>query len=72
MPVTSSFFEDYDDADVYRKIQGWLESPTARNFVVEFGQKEAKIVRDLDAAKFEQLIKHNEPPRLPYRPVRWM
>lgn len=72
MSQTDSFFEDYDDADVYGKVQGWLQSPNARNFVVEFGQNEAKIARDLDSAKFEQLIKHEDPPKSATRPVRWM
>lgn len=72
MPHTDGFFEDYDDADVYKNIQGWLQSPQARNFVVEFGRNEAKIACDLDSAKFERYIKQDEPPKSADRPVRWM
>jgi hypothetical protein len=72
VPSTESFFEDYDDADVYRDVQGWLQSPKARNFVVEFGQNEAKIARDLDSNQFERLIKLEERQKSSDRPVRWM
>lgn len=72
MSQADGFFEDYDDVDVYGEIQGWLESPNARNFVVEFGHNEAKIACDLDSAKFERLIKHDDPPKSADRPVRWM
>ncbi len=72
MSATDGFFQDYDDAAVYREVRGWLESPNAHNFVLEFGQKEAKIARDLDAANFERLIKADKTLRSPNRPVRWM
>ena len=72
LPQTNSFFEDYDDTAVYDKIQGWLQNPQARNFVVEFGQNEAKIAYDLDSAEFERLIKQDDPPKSADRPVRWM
>lgn len=72
LPETGSFFKNYDDTDVYRDVQGWLQSPKARNFVVEFGQNEAQIARDLDSTQFERLIKPHERHELPDRPVRWM
>jgi hypothetical protein len=72
MSQADCFFEDYDEAKIYGKVQDWLLSPQARNFVVEFGQNEAKIACDLDSAKFEKLISHDCPPKSPDRPVRWM
>jgi hypothetical protein len=72
MSQTDSLFEDYDDARVYGKVRDWLLSPNARNFVVEFGHNEAKIACDLDSAKFDRLINHDDPPKSVDRPVRWM
>jgi hypothetical protein len=72
MHGTDGLFKDYDHADIYRDVQGWLQSPKARNFVVEFGQNEAKIARDLDSTQFERLINHDQPQKSLDRPVRWM
>lgn len=72
MSATDNFFEDYDDEFVYERIEKWLLGPGAHNFVVEFGQDEAKIATDLDFTKFQRLVKHNDPSRPASRPVRWM
>jgi len=72
MSPTDSLFEDFDNAGVYDKVRVWLESPNARNFVVEFGHDEAKIACDLDSATFDRLINHDDPPKSADRPVRWM
>jgi hypothetical protein len=72
MSATNSIFEDFDDPNVYNKVEGLLLSERARNFVVEFGAHEAKIAFNLPATKFERLVKQNDPPRSADRPVRWM
>jgi hypothetical protein len=68
----TNFFENYDDPIVYNAIQGQLCDADAQNFVVEFGADEAKIAFNLDTPKFEQLMKHDNPPREKTKPVRWM
>jgi hypothetical protein len=72
MSATDTIFEDYDDAEVYARIEESLLSDQARNFVVEFGQDEAKIAFNLGPTKFERLVKLDDPPRPASRPVRWM
>jgi hypothetical protein len=70
--AASDIFQDYDNQTVFDEIQKSALDPRARNFVVEFGPAQAKIAFDLNLEKFQQLVQHNDPPRDPLRPVRWM
>jgi len=74
-PVTMSSapqFRDYDDPKVYEEIQAGLLDPTARNFVVEFGQNQARIALNVDCDTFKELLEDSSLPRSNDRPVRWM
>ncbi len=74
--ATTDLFEDFDQEPVYDRTQKRLLHPDARNFVVEFGQHEARIAWDLDFDNFEQLLKHEDQgrraERQAKRPTRWM
>jgi hypothetical protein len=68
--MTEDILKDFDDSDVYKDCQKKLVDSKTRNFLLEFGQDEAKIAFDLEKDDFSQLIRKS--PRDGKRPVRWM
>jgi hypothetical protein len=64
-------FLDFDDVVVYKQAQEKVIDHKTRNFVVEFGQKNARIAFDIDHTEFEALLPSNHESRLAM-PIRWM
>jgi hypothetical protein len=63
-------FENFDDKDVFQKYEQFAASRTCQNFVVDFGPRQARIARDLDAKKFSLIL--NDDNRGDDFPIRWM
>ena len=62
-------FEDLDNKAIYDQSLAKVLDESTRNFVVDFGQKEAKIAFNLGVDDVNALLKTGPPKE---RPVRWM
>ena len=62
-------FDDLDNKAVYDQSLAKVLDESTRNFVVNFGQKEAKIAFNLGVDDLKALLKSGPPPE---SPVRWM
>jgi hypothetical protein len=62
-------FEDFDSPAVYKRSLARAQEGSTHNFVVGFGQKQAKIAFNVSAESFQELLEA-EPPH--DCPVRWM
>lgn len=62
-------FADFDNEAIYSHSLALVLDESTRNFVVDFGQKEARIAFNLDVDTVDGLLKAGLPKE---RPVRWM
>jgi predicted nuclease of restriction endonuclease-like (RecB) superfamily len=69
MDIPRSEFLDYDDGAFYEQSQEAAQDQKTRNFMVEFGEKQAQIAFDVTLEKVKQML---EGPVSHQRPVRWM
>jgi len=69
MDIPRNEFLDYDDGAFYTRSQEAAHDQKTRNFMVEFGKKQAQIAFDVTLEKVQQVL---ERPVSQQRPVRWM
>ena len=62
-------FLDLDKSDVYAAISAKVCNVATKNFVVEFGKDDAKILYDLAPECSGEVLKKE---RAVKRPIRWM
>jgi hypothetical protein len=62
-------FENFDTKATYDESLARVLDQKTRNFVIEFGRKEARIAFDLGAEDVKSLLLSASPAE---RPVRWM
>ncbi|KAI9741586.1 MAG: hypothetical protein M1818_004393 [Claussenomyces sp. TS43310] len=67
----ADIFGNYDEQFIYDKAQQDALDPNSRNFVVEFGQKNARIGFNLDGESLRRLFEETNEERVD-RPVRWI
>ncbi|KAI1870061.1 hypothetical protein JX265_006231 [Neoarthrinium moseri] len=70
--LAQPLFEDFDDRVVFDATRQWAAAESCQNFVLEFGPKRARIARDLDTARFQDLLDHHDYERDTEHPIRWI
>lgn len=63
-------WKDFDDKLVFDSVRRTATAIDCRNFVLEFGANDARVVQDLNKDQFEVLL--DEQHRDPKHPIRWI
>lgn len=63
-------FEDFDDESVFKETEREAGSESCKNFVVEFGSRQARVARDLEEDDFKLILEDDT--RGEGYPIRWM
>lgn len=67
--AADTMFENFDDKATYDRSLAHAQKESTHNFVIGFGQKEARIAFDISAGSIRELLKAERPET---RPVLWM
>ncbi|KAI1104169.1 hypothetical protein F4804DRAFT_308010 [Jackrogersella minutella] len=64
-------YHDFDLEDIFHQAESHVTNENSKNFVVEFGQKRARIAFDLGLDEVEELLDQNPDDQKDY-PIRWI